>query len=352
MHFATPQAFLLLAALPWTLGLEFNTIFSGLQKSTAQKKSGSENTSRAAKGVSFTSPVAISGAPVSSLLRELRVVPPILRAIALVSLIIALARPQSSVSFSEVDESGRDIVLALDISGSMRALDFFIDKERVDRLTALKSVVRKFIEQRKGDRMGLVIFGSDVFTQCPLTLDTHVLDEFVAGLDFGMVGDGTALGDGIAVAVKRLKDIPGNSKVIVLVTDGINTAGSIEPKEAAAIAKEKGIKIYTIGIGGDKPAPFKMTNPFGFSTYDFQAVQLDEKTLKVIADSTGGRYFRAQETEKLEDVYSEISRLEERIAKSVEYTDYKEHYLTFLLIGFLAFILHEILISTRYLVVP
>lgn len=334
MHFHTPWAFLLLALLPFIVDLKFE-----------------RRRSSAMTALSFSSSVALRRLPPSKRATERYRTLNALRALTFLSLVTALARPQTSVSFTEIEESGRDIMLTLDISGSMKALDFFIESKRVDRLTALKSVVSDFILKRKGDRLGLVIFGSDVFTQCPLTMDYRVLIEFVAGLDFGMVGDGTALGDGIGIAIKRLKDIPGSSKVIVLVTDGVKTAGTLEPREAAEIAAKEGIKIYTIGIGGSKPAPFPAQDIFGRATFEYRPVELDEQTLIEVAKLTGGRYFNAEKTEALQGVYAEISALEERTEKSDSFTEYEEHFLPFLLIGIVGVLLVEVLGATRYLVV-
>ncbi len=334
MHFHTPWAFLLLGFLPFLVELPFDK----------------KRLSRV-PALSFATAVALHRLPRSKRVTERYRVITGLRALAFLALVTALARPQTSVSFTEVEESGRDIMLTLDISGSMKALDFFIDSKRVDRLTALKSVVSEFILKRKGDRLGLVIFGSDVFTQCPLTMDYRVLIEFVAGLEIGMVGEGTALGDGIGIAIKRLKDIPGSSKVIVLVTDGVKTAGTLEPREAAEIAAREGIKIYTIGIGGDKPAPFPARDIFGRATFDYRPVELDEQTLIEVAKVTGGRYFNAEKTEGLQEVYAEISSLEERTEKNASFTEYEEHFLPFLLLGTFAVLLVEAMAATRYLVV-
>ena len=337
MHFDSPFALLLLGLLPFLLDLPL----------------GDRANSRTSEpmGLGFATPVLFRKLPRSKRVVERRRVLMSLRAIAFVSLVVALARPQTSVSFNEVEESGRDIMLTLDISGSMKALDFYIDSKRVDRLTALKSVVSEFILKRKGDRLGLVIFGSDVFTQCPLTMDYRVLIEFVAGLEIGMVGEGTALGDGIGIAVKRLKEIPGNSKVIVLVTDGVKTAGTLEPREAADIAAREGIKIHTIGIGGNKPAPFPAQDIFGRATFDYRPVELDEQTLIEVAKVTGGQYFNAEKTEALQGVYAEISALEERTEKSTAFTEYEEHFLPFVLSGLVCVFLAELLCATRYLVV-
>ncbi len=303
-------------------------------------------------GIKFSSGVQLSVLPQSRRLRERVWVLNMLRAATLLSLVIGLARPQTAHLLSETETSGRDIMLALDVSGSMNAIDFFIDGQRVDRLAALKYVMKKFVESRRGDRIGLIVFGTDVFTQCPLTTDQLVLQDFINSLEVGMVGDGTALGDAIIVSVKRLKDIEADSKVIVLVTDGVKTAGSVEPKEAAEVAKRAGIKIYSIGIGGNKPAPFRVTGMFGQPRLEYRPVELDEKSLTEISTLTGGIYQNAEKTEALEAVSSKVSELEERSEKTFEYFEYEEHFWSFVCFGFICFLLHELLSARRYLSIP
>jgi Ca-activated chloride channel family protein len=340
VHFDSPLFFLLLLLVP-LLFVSADGLFFVRRKQGVRKNA-----------VSFSSPVPLNSLPVSRKLKERPWVLNLLRTAAFICFVVALARPQTGILFSEVEESGRDIMLAVDTSGSMNALDFSIDGKRVDRLAALKHVVENFIDGRKGDRMGLIVFGTDVFTQCPLTMDQSVLKDFVAGLGIGMVGEGTALGDAIAVAVKRLKNIPGDSKVIVLVTDGVKTAGNVEPKQAAEIAAKAGIKIYTIGIGGNKPAPFRVTGIFGEARLEYRPVELDEKTLREIAELTGGKYYNAQKTETLEDIYKEISKLEERVDKSYEYIEYQEQFFPIVCVGLIFLLIHELLASTRYVTAP
>ena len=299
-------------------------------------------------GLLFSAPVGVSDLPVAARVRERPFILNTMRLLGFSCLVIALARPQTGITFSETEESGRDIMLSLDTSGSMAALDFSIDRQRVNRLAALKHVMTDFVDARKGDRMGLIVFGSDVFTQCPLTMDQDVLKDFVSRLEIGMVGEGTALGDAIAVSVKRLRDIKANSKVLVLVTDGVRTAGSLDPIEAAQLAAKAGIKIYSIGIGGNKPAPFPVRGIFGETRLDYRPVELDEKTLQAVAQLTGGEYYNAQKTEALEDIYRKISELEERVEKSYEYVEYHEQYLGFALCGLFLFLIHEMLAATRY----
>ncbi len=308
ISFYSPYAFALFVFLPWVL---VNRSGGPLVRSIASHH-----------GLFASFPVAKEFPFHSKKLTERVFVLNMLRVLAASALIVALARPQTETSYSEVEASGRDIFISMDTSGSMKALDFTIDGKRVDRLTALKKVVGDFIEARNGDRMGLVVFGTEVFTQCPLTLDHGVLKELVSGLEVGMAGDGTALGDGLVAAVKRLKDIPADSRVVILVTDGVKTAGSVEPLVAAEIAKKEGVKVYTIGIGGNKPAPFKVIGLFGVPQIEMRPVELDEKTLSAISETTGGKYFNAQKTEALKEIYAKISELEERVVRTYEYHDY------------------------------
>jgi Ca-activated chloride channel family protein len=234
----------------------------------------------------------------------------------------------------------------------MRALDFHIDGERVTRLQALQSVVGDFVREREGDRMGLVVFGSEVFTQCPLTKDIGVLSDFVSTLEIGMAGEGTALGDGTAIGLKRLKEIETDSKVLVLVTDGLQTAGKMNPLDAAAIAKQMGVKIYSIGIGGVGAAPFPSRTLFGFETLSYKDVPLDVETLTDMAKMTGGKYFHAKSTEELVSVYDEIDSLEERVETKFEHIEYEERYWWFLLSGVILFFLAESLRASYFRVIP
>lgn len=285
--------------------------------------------------LSFSSIIDPGELPLSLRARYYAPILNMLKLSAYVFLVIALARPQTGVSYSETVSSGRDIMLVLDTSRSMAALDFQVEGERVERLTALKAVVNDFIRRREGDRIGLVVFGEEVFTQCPLTRDQAILLEFVDQLEIGMAGDATALGDGIAIALKRMRAIESESRVLVLVTDGLKTAGKIEPKDAAEIAKKLGVKIHSVGIGGRGRAPFKTTNVFGIETVEYKNVPLDEETLKLVSLMTGGRYFNAINTEELLKVYSEIDTIELRDETVYEYVDYSEHYWMFAFIGLL-----------------
>lgn len=301
---------------------------------------------------SFSALTDLKKLPESAIIKERFYLINILRVLCFIFLVIALSRPQVAKNLTENEVSGRDIILALDVSGSMQALDFELNGKKVDRLRALKQVVSDFVEERRGDRIGIVSFGEDVYTQCPLTLDHAVVKDFVNSLEVGMLGDGTSLGDGIALAVKKLRSIKENSKVIILVTDGIKTSGSIEPIEAAEIAKKENIKIYTVGIGSDKEAPFAVPGVFGGTQIQYQNVELDEKSLKKIAEISLGKFFNAQNTAELQEIYQEISKLEARSSVVKDYQEHEENFYIFLLIGVILFLVNEILEKLRYQTIP
>ena len=275
----------------------------------------------------------------------------VLRCLGLGLLIIALARPQAGQKESEIITEGIDIMLSLDTSGSMRALDFKLDDLRADRLAVVKKVVREFIEKRRNDRIGMVLFGDNAFTQCPLTMDYGILLRFLERIEIGMVGDSTALGSALATAVKRLRDTPGKSKVVILVTDGRNNAGKISPDTAAKIAKTYNIKVYTIGVGIEGESPFLMDTLFG-KRYAYQKVDLDEETLKEIAGITGGQYFRATDTASLEQIYEIIDKMEKTEAKTKEYMEYEELFTRFALSGLLLLLAEFILANTLLRKIP
>ncbi len=275
-----------------------------------------------------------------------------LRCAAALLLIIALARPQSGIKSTEIITQGIDILLCLDTSGSMRALDFKDDDgKRTTRLEVVKKVVGRFIDGRKNDRTGMVVFGQEAFTQCPLTLDYGVILSLLDSVKIGMAGDSTALGSAIAICVKRLKDLESKSKVIILLTDGRSNSGDISPLTAASIAKTYKIKIYTIGVGTEGKAPF-LTDSFFGKQYVYQKVDLDEGTLKKIASETGGKYFRATNTEALKDIYSKIDEMEKTKVKIKEYVEYSELFFWFLLPGLCLLLLEIILSNTRLRKIP
>lgn len=254
-----------------------------------------------------------------------RGIPVALRSLALLLLVAALARPQLGNRSTEILSEGVDIILAIDTSGTMEALDFVANKKRVTRLDAVKNVVRDFVQDRKSDRIGMIVFGTHAFLQCPLTIDHGVLLSFLERAEIGMAGEYTAIGSAIALSASRLKELPAKDKVIILLTDGINNRGKISPETAAEIAKTLGIRIYTIGVGTKGKAPFRVQTLLG-DRVRYEYVPLDEETLRRVAKETGGRYFRATDTEGLEKIYDEISKMEKTEVKMKEYTEYFELY--------------------------
>ena len=277
----------------------------------------------------------------------LSILPLVLRMIAISLLVLSLARPQEGYKSTEILSVGVDIMLALDTSGSMQALDFIKDEKRDTRLAMVKDVVSQFIDNRPNDRMGMVVFGAEAYTQCPLTLDQGILKSFLSKLDIGMAGDSTAIGSAIGIAVKRLKDLESKSKVIILLTDGQNNAGSLPPLQAAQTAKAFGIKIHTIAVGTHGKAPFLVNSIFG-QRYVYQQVDIDEDTLKKISDLTGGQYFRATDLESLKTIYKQIDEMEKSEVKVIDHSEYTELFHYFLIPGLMILLL-EILLSNTVL---
>jgi len=227
-------------------------------------------------------------------------------ALCWLALVMATAQPQWLGEPLELPVSGRDLVLAVDLSGSMDTKDFDLNGETVNRLTALKSVATEFIRRRQGDRLGLILFGEQAYVQTPLTFDRKTVEQFLREAALGLAGDSTAIGDAIGLAVKRLQGGQAQERVLILLTDGANTAGQITPLKAAELAAEKGLKIYTVGIGADE----MQVKSFFFNRTVNPSADLDEKTLTAIAKRTGGRYFRARDTDELEQIYAMLDRLE------------------------------------------
>jgi Ca-activated chloride channel homolog len=272
---------------------------------------------------------------------------------SLLLLAVALARPQLGRSDSEVTTEGVDIMLVLDVSQSMDALDFKPD----NRLAVAKQTIREFIKKRENDRLGLVIFAARAYTKCPLTLDHNVLSQFVGDIDFTDFSNQTAIGTAVATAANRLKGSPAKSKVMILATDGANNAGEIPPVTAANAAKELGIKIYTIGIGrkGKVPRPVQMQDPFSgqvFNQVQMVESDLDEQTLVNIADATGGRYFRATDAEKLKAIYDQIDKMEKTVIKTKVYASFDEKFYPWLWAGFLLLLGELVLQNTRFRRIP
>lgn len=235
--------------------------------------------------------------------------PKVCRMLALVLLVFGLARPQWGTETTEVTSESVDILLTIDTSGSMKALDFKVADKEVNRLDVVKKVVDEFIAKRPYDRLGMVIFGEKAYTQCPLTNDGDALRMFLQWVRIGIVGDGTAIGNALATSVKRLKDNKTKSKIIILLTDGRSNAGEITPLAAAEIAKEYMIKVYTIGVGSDQPVPYPEETPFGVRRI-MAHLEMDNETLKQIAEITGGEFYPATDTEELKQIYAKIDALE------------------------------------------
>ena len=273
----------------------------------------------------------------------LRHLPFVLRAAAFALLVVALARPQDVERLSHTNTEGIDIMLAIDVSGSMLARDF-----KPDRITAAKEVAGSFIADRYGDRIGLVAFAGEAFTQSPLTTDQSTLQTLLARIRSGLIEDGTAIGNGLATAINRLRESDAKSKVIILLTDGVNNQGQIAPMTAAEIAKAQGIRVYTIGVGTEGMAPYPAIDMFGNLTFVNQKVEIDEKVLKAISDMTGGRYFRATDKEKLKAVYDEINQLEKSKIEVMKHISYHELFLTWALAA-LGLLFTEFLLSNLVL---
>ena len=269
----------------------------------------------------------------------LRHAPFVLRVAAVAALIVALARPQDVEEQSRTNAEGIDIMLAIDISSSMLARDF-----TPDRLTAAKEVAGEFIADRYGDRIGLAVFAGESFTQSPLTTDKGSLQTLLARLRSGVIEDGTAIGNGLATAINRLRESDAKSKVIILLTDGVNNRGEIAPLMAANIAADMGIKVYTIGVGTRGKAPYPAIDMFGEMTFQMMDVEIDEDTLTKIAEQTGGQYFRATDKQKLKAIYDEINELEKSKVEITDLTIYHERYLV-LVLAAIALLLAEFLLE-------
>ena len=270
----------------------------------------------------------------------------VLMILSMSMLIVALARPQSSNSWSNVTTEGIDIVIALDISSSMLAMDF-----RPNRIEAAKDVATQFISGRANDRIGLVVFSGESFTQCPLTTDRATVINLFKGIESGMIEDGTAIGNGLATAVSRLKDSDAISKVVILLTDGENNRGEIAPVTAAELAKTFGIRVYTVGVGTIGMAPYPLQTPFGVQVRDVE-VKIDEVTLEKIASTTDGKYFRATNNNKLAEIYQEIDKLEKSKIDVKEFSKKEEEYLKYAVFGGLLLMLGMFLKITIFRNIP
>ena len=284
--------------------------------------------------VSTVTPWMKEGRGIMNVIRHF---PFLLRTVALVMIILAIARPRSSEQMDRVDTEGIDIILAMDVSTSMLARDF-----TPDRISAAKDIAIEFISQRPYDRMGIVVFAGESYTQCPLTTDRATLINLMKEISTDLIEDGTAIGNGLATAVARMKDSDAKSRVIILLTDGVNNRGEITPQMAAEIAKTYGIRVYTIGVGANGMAPYPVMTPWGVDIQKVQ-VEIDEDLLSEIASSTGGRYFRATDNTKLMEIYNEINRMEKARISVDSFPVYKELFTGYALAALVALLLELVL---------
>ena len=277
---------------------------------------------------------------------------PVLKYTALGLAIAAMARPQWGTRQVSVLTEGVNLVLAVDISESMAALDFKQGGKIVNRLEAVKTVINEFISKRSGDRIGLVVFGTHAYTQLPLTRDYNTISAVLERLRIGAAGKSTAVGDAIGISLKRLEDIKSKSNIIILLTDGQSNTGELSPQTATEIAVQKGVKIYTVGVGSKGKAPFLIQHPLLGERYIYQHVDFDEDTLMFISKETNGIYFRAQDSKSLQKIYDTIDELEKTKVKVKTFAEYRELYIYLLAPSFLLLVIWVILSNTRFLRVP
>jgi len=299
VSFANPYWFLLYLAIPLIIALYLLRI---------RKRNAT---------LSLSSTAWLGGKDLKSFRQRIIHLPFVLRILALCFLILAMARPQTSDSHQEMNVEGIDIVMAIDVSGSMQAMDL-----KPNRLEAAKKVAKTFIDRRPNDRIGLVVFSGEAFTQCPLTIDHQVVKNLIDPMKTGMIEDGTALGDGLATAINRIKDSKAISKVIIMLTDGVQTAGSMDPVSAAEMAQTFGIRVYTIGVGKHGMAPYPYQTPFGTQVVNVP-VEIAEDVLKKVAEKTDGEYFRATDNQSLKNIYKKIDQLEK---SKIEVNIFKNRY--------------------------
>jgi Ca-activated chloride channel homolog len=293
--------------------------------------------------ISSTAPLAKTPVTARHIFRHL---PFLLQLMAMALFIVVLARPQSSTRWENTTTEGIDIMISLDISTSMLAMDF-----QPNRLEAAKKVAMEFISGREFDRMGLVVFAGEAFTQCPLTTDRAVLLNLFGGIKTGLIEDGTAIGNGLATSVARLKDSDAISRVVILLSDGENNRGEVAPITAAEIARTFGIRVYTVGVGSIGTAPYPVDTPFGKQIRDME-VKIDEEMLKQIAEITGGQYFRATNNLKLAEIYQEIDQLEKSKIDVKEFSRRAEEFMPFALIGLIFLIASLALRTTLFRNIP
>lgn len=272
--------------------------------------------------------------------------------LAFALLMVAFARPRHGKGSTDIEASGIDIVLTIDVSGSMEALDFKLEDKPVNRLEVVKDVVGKFVAQRPNDKIGIVAFAGRPYLVSPLTMDQDFLAKRVASVKMGQVEDGTAIGSAIASAVSHLRASTAKSKIVIILTDGVNNAGAVNPLTAAEAAKALGIKIYSIGAGTQGEAPFPVPGFFGGQELKMMKVEIDEEMLGKVAEATGGQYFRATDTNSLEKIYESINKLEKTTRKLKKYQQYDELFLWFLAPGLGLMLLELILSQTRFRRLP
>jgi Ca-activated chloride channel family protein len=284
--------------------------------------------------VSVSTPWKLTGTPFMAWVRH---VPFVFRIAAIVLIILALARPRTQEEVTQVDSEGIDIVMAMDVSTSMLARDLY-----PDRINASKEIAVEFISQRPSDRIGIVVFAGESFTQCPLTTDKRTLVNLMNEVTTDIIEDGTAIGNGLATAVARLTESDAKSRVVILLTDGVNNSGEVAPQMATEIAKQYGIKVYTIGVGKEGMAKYPVMTPWGVQLQDVK-VEIDEELLKNIAKETGGKYFRATDNTKLADIYNEINQMETGRTTITNAVIYEELFMSYVLWALAAFMIELIL---------
>lgn len=284
--------------------------------------------------VSVSTPWKLTGTPFMAWMRH---VPFVFRLAAVVLIILALARPRTQEEVTQVDSEGIDIVMAMDVSTSMLARDLY-----PDRINASKEIAVEFISQRRSDRIGIVVFAGESFTQCPLTTDKRTLVNLMNEVTTDLIEDGTAIGNGLATSVARLTESDAKSRVVILLTDGVNNSGEVAPQMATEIAKQYGIKVYTIGVGKEGMAKYPVMTPWGVQLQDVK-VEIDEELLKNIAKETGGKYFRATDNTKLAEIYNEINQMETGRTTITNAVIYDELFMSYVLWALAAFMIELLL---------
>ncbi len=331
MTFAQPYLLLLLLMLPF---------LSWLKGKRGQEAAFLYSSVQLVKGIT-----GISRSRIGQLLLRMRW-------LALALFIVALARPQLGEGRATVRASGIDIVVALDLSGSMASEDFELNGERVNRLAVAKDVLERFVAKRPNDRIGIVAFAGRAYVAGPPTLDHEFLLENIARLNLNTIEDGTAIGSALTAALNRLRDLQAKSKIVILMTDGQNNAGQVPPLTAADAAQALGVKVYTIGVGTRGTAPYPQVDPFGRRVYVDLPVNIDEDTLKQIADKTGGKYYRADNADALRAIYADIDRLEKTEVEMKKYQRYRELFPWVVLPGLVVLLLEIILGNTVWRKLP